>query len=321
MIVRHATDDDFDALRTLWERWQAESPAPPPWADASWEANRPELERALDANALFLAEEEGEPVGFVSAWIEDHHGRIGDLYVAEAGRSHGTGGALVETVIENLRARGATHLFLDANPAALGFYERLGFREESRNLVLTLDVRQVGAGRSYGSIHVQTDDLGAIERAVQQFGPRLPGGSRGSEVTQPRNGWITVYDEACDRDPANLRRLAKELSDRTGAVVISIGVEHEEVVRFVLLEAGRVVDEYLSVPEHYGPLPPGDAIALAANPRVVARLTGADPAAVRAVARTGASPAELPSAQELLEEIATAIGLEGADRGWEEQGS
>jgi len=317
VTVRHATDDDFEALRRLWERWQAESPPPPAWADAGWEANRPELERALDANALFLAEEEGEPVGFVSAWIEDHHGKIGDLYVAEAGRRHGTGRALVETVIENLRARGATHLFLNANPAALVFYERLGFREESRNLVLQLDVREVGTGRSYGSIHVQTDDLGGVERAVQQFVPRLPGGSRGSQVTPPHNGWITVYDEACDRDPGALRRLAKEFSDRMGAVVISIGVEHEEVVRFVLLEAGRVVDEYLSVPEHYGPLPPGDAIALAANPRVVARLTGADPAAVRAVARTGASPAELPPAQQLLEAIAEAIGLEGAEHGWE----
>ena len=152
---------------------------------------------------------------------------------------------------------------------------------------------------------------------MQQFVPRLPGGSRGSEVTQPRNGWITVYDEACDRDPASLRRLAKELSERMGAVVIAIGVENEQVVRFVLHEAGRIVDEYLSVPEHYGGLPPGDVIALAANPRVVARLTGADPAAVRAVARTAASPSELPPAQELLESIASAIGLEGAERGWE----
>ena len=317
MTVRHATDEDFDALRTLWERWQAESPPPPPWADVSWEANRPELERALDANALFLAEEDGEPVGFVSAWIEDHYGRIGDLYVAEADRRHGTGSLLVETVVENLRARGATHLFLNANPAVLAFYQRLGFREDSRNLVLQLDVREVGAGRSYGSAHVQSDDLGAVERAVTQFGPRLPGGSRGSEVTPPRNGWITVYDEACDRDPANLRRLAKELSDRTGAVVLSIGVEHEQVVRFVLLEAGRVVDEYLSVPEHYGSLPPGDVIALAANPRVVARLTGADPTLIRAVARTATSPAELPPPQELLEAIAAAIGIEGAERGWE----
>jgi ribosomal protein S18 acetylase RimI-like enzyme len=318
MTVRHANAEDFDALRSLWEQWQAESRQPPPWADVSWEANRLEFERSLDANALFLAEgEDGRPVGFVTAWLDDHFAKIGDLYVAEAGRRHGTGRLLVDTVVENLRARGATHLFLNANPDALDFYERLGFREESRNLVLPLEVRELEAGRSYGSIHVQTDDLTAVERAVQQFVPRLPGGSRGSEVTPPRNGWITVYDEACDRDPASLRRLAKELSERIGAVVIAIGVEHDQIVRFVLHEAGRIVDEYLSVPEYYGPLPPGDAIALAANPRVVARLTGAEPAAVRAVARTAASPSELPSAQQLLESIAAAIGLEGAERGWE----
>jgi len=317
MTVRHATADDLDALRALWEQWQSESSEPPAWADVSWEANRAEFEQALDANALFLAETDGRPVGFVTAWLEDHFAKIGDLYVLESGRRQGTGHSLVETVIENLRARGATHLFVNANPAALDFYERLGFREESRNLVLPLEVREVGRGRSFGSIHVQTDDLGGVERAVQQFVPRLPGGSRGSEVTPPRNGWTTVYDEACDRDPAALRRLAKELSERTGAVVIAIGIEHEQVVRFVLHEAGRIVDEYLSVPEHYGPLPPGDAIALAANPRVVARLTGAEPATVRAAARTAASPNELPPAQELLAAIAAAIGLEGAERGWQ----
>jgi ribosomal protein S18 acetylase RimI-like enzyme len=318
MTIRHATEDDRATLRRLWEQWQAETTAPT-WADTSWEANEPELDRALAANALFLAEEDDEAVGFVSSWLEDHVARIGDLYVTPAARRAGAGGALVETVIENARARGATHLLLGANLEALGFYEKLGFREESRNLVLALQVREVGAGRSYGAIHVQTDDLAAVERAVHQFVPRLPGKSRGSTVSPPRGGWIAVYDDVCDRDPSMLRRLAKELSERLGAVVLALGVEHEEVVRFVLLEAGRVVDEYLSVPEHYGALPPGDVIALAANPRVVARLTGADPGVIRSVARTAASPAELPPAQELLEAIAAAIGLEGADHGWEGQ--
>ena len=64
MTIRHATDDDRATLRTLWERWQSESVAPP-WADTSWEANEPEFDRALDANGLFLAEENGEAVGFV----------------------------------------------------------------------------------------------------------------------------------------------------------------------------------------------------------------------------------------------------------------
>jgi GNAT superfamily N-acetyltransferase len=294
VTVRHATDDDRDALRELGATSEAE------------------LERALAANALFVAEDEGEPVGFVTAWLEDDVARVGEVLA----RRDDAGRALVETAIENLRARGATRVLLTASVQSLSLYERLGFREESRNLALALDLPDVGGGRSYGSIHVQTDDVGAVERAVQQFVPRLPGNSRGSTVSAPRNGWIAVYDEACDRDPSLLRRLAKELSERLG-VVLALGVEHDQVVRFVLLEAGRIVDEYLSVPEHYGPLPPGDAIALAANPRVVARLTGADPAAVRAVARTAASPDELPPAQTLLEEIAAAIGLEGADHGWE----
>jgi hypothetical protein len=219
-------------------------------------------------------------------------------------------------VIENLRARGATHLFLNANLESSGFYERLGFREESRNLVLPLDVRDKGEGRSYGSIHIQTDDVGGVERAVRQFVPRLPGGSHGSLVTPPRNGWIAVYDDVCDREPAMLRRLARELAERIGAVVLAVGVEYGQVVRFVLFEAGRVVDEYLSVPEHYGALPSGDVIALAANPRVVARLTGADPATVRAVARTAATPGALPPPEELLAGLAGAIGLEGAEHGW-----
>ena len=167
MTVRHATAEDLGALEALWEQWQAESPEPPPWADVSWEANQSEFERSLDSNALFLAEEEdGRPVGFVTAWLEDHFAKIGDLYVAQAGRRLGTGRLLVDTVIENLRARGATHLFLNANPDALDFYDRLGFREESRNLVLPLEVRELEGGRSYGSIHVQTDDLTAVEREI-----------------------------------------------------------------------------------------------------------------------------------------------------------
>ena len=89
----------------------------------------------------------------------------------------------------------------------------------------------------------------------------------------------------------------------------SLGVEQGAVVRYALFEAGRGVDEYLSVPDYYGPLPPGDAIALASNPTVVARLTGADPARVREVARTAASPAELPPADELYRELAAVLRL------------
>ena len=72
---------------------------------------------------------------------------------------------------------------------------------------------------------------------------------------------------------------------------------------------GADVDEYLSLPEYYGDLPPGDVIALGANPTLVARLTGADPLRVREVARTAASPSELPPAGDLYAQIAELMGV------------
>ena len=76
------------------------------------------------------------------------------------------------------------------------------------------------------------------------------------------------------------------------------------------------MDEYLSVPEYYGEVPPGDVISLAANPTVVARLTGADPAEVRRVIRNGASPDELPPADELATSVASLLGVDGGDHGY-----
>ena len=87
-------------------------------------------------------------------------------------------------------------------------------------------------------------------------------------------------------------------------------LEEEAVVRFLLFDRGRMVDEYLSVPTYYGDLNKADELSLAANATLVARLTGADPARVRAVARTASSPSELPPARELLEQIAAVMRLE-----------
>jgi len=91
-------------------------------------------------------------------------------------------------------------------------------------------------------------------------------------------------------------------------------IETGAVVRVVALERGSVVDEYLSVPEFHGPLQPGDVIALAANATVLHRLTGADPARLRSVARTALTPADLPPPLEHAAAIAAALGLPSPDR-------
>jgi hypothetical protein len=167
------------------------------------------------------------------------------------------------------------------------------------------------AGGSLGSVHLQTDDQGAVVKLVERLVPRVFR-SPESIVSPPRNGWVAVYDEVAEREPNQLGRLARELSAASGLVAFSIGIEGGAAVHYIALERGRVVDEYNSVPELLGPMPPGDVIALRANPTVVARLTGANAGTVRAVARSVSSPEELPPADELIRQIAEVIGLEGA---------
>jgi hypothetical protein len=223
-------------------------------------------------------------------------------------------------LIEGARSEGSETVRVEVTAQTATGWARAGFSEVGRILeapVEALERRLGGAGgSSFGSVHVQTDDADAVVRAVRQFVPRLPGSSKGSLVAPPRNGWTAVYDELCDRDPEMLRRLARELSDRMGAVVLLLGVEEEQVVRFVLFERGRLMDEYLSVPQYHGELPPGDVISLAANPTVVARLTGADPARVRSVIRTADRPEDLSPAHELIGEVAAVLGVEGAGHGY-----
>jgi hypothetical protein len=227
---------------------------------------------------------------------------------------------VLRRLVEDAQARGEDSVVVEATPETADAWRRAGFSERARILeapVAALEHR-LGDERepSFGSIHVQTDDVDAVVRGVRQFVPRMPGNSQGSVVSPPRNGWVTVYDELADREPEMLRRLARELSDRMGAVVLLLGVEEGQVVRFVLFERGRVMDEYLSVPEHHGELPPGDVIALSANPTVVARLTGADPGEVRRVVRTARRVEDLPPAPEFVAEVAAVLGVEGADYGY-----
>ena len=224
-----------------------------------------------------------------------------------------------------LRARGELRMTIeveegdDQTAASLA---RLGFVPVSRTLAVDLDVlerdlERVPRGASFGSVHVQTDDLPAVERAVRRFIPQLAGGSEGSAVVPPRAGWVAVYDELCDRDPSALRRLARELSDGLGVVVIAFGVEEGAVVRYLLFERGRLLDEYLSIQEYYGPLPSGEVVALGANPTLVGRLTGADRRAVRAAAVHGKTPDEVPPPAETISALAAAMRIEGADYGYD----
>lgn len=326
MTIREATKDDLQALRKLYEQFVREVPPPPDMPiDIEHELNQL-VDHIEDHVALVAEDDGGELVAFALASMDDHPGigLLSDLYVVPGSRRQGAARELIREVGERLGAQGAKVVVLDVsidNSGARATYERLGFRGEAIRMYAPLQTvleraSTMPRGESFGSVHVQTDDEKAVEQAVRKYVPRF-GRSAGSVVSEPRNGWTTVYDELSDRDPAVLRRLGSELSNATGAVAVSIGVEEGAVVRYALFERGSIVDEYLSVPEYFKPLPPGDAIALGANPTVVARLTGADPRRFREAARTAKTPDELPPPAELVEEIAGLMGLSGAGHGYE----
>jgi len=327
MTIRRATAGDLALLEELWREFETEVPEPP-YRENQARDELAGLSGYLEDGALpLIAELDGAPAGFALAKLESSSiCYLSDLYVRPDVRRRGISKALLASVVEWGQAQGADVLILDvlsSNTDARAIYDRIGFAEETATLVaplgrLTERLAERSEGASYGSIHVQTDDALAVRRSVEIYVPRLPGGSRGSVVAQPRNGWTAVYDELCDREPAMLRRLATDISNRMAPVVLAIGVEHDAVVRYVLFERGRIVDEYVSVPEYYGPLPSGDVVGLGANPTVAHRLTGADPARVREVAQVARSSGELPPASELFDQLAELFGLESVAHGYAE---
>jgi GNAT superfamily N-acetyltransferase len=307
-VIRDATIYDVPLVRELFLEFQNEL-EDLPFRDDDTQEDFKKIEKGIGKNIVLIAERDGEPVGLaVAEKAGKLVGYLGSLYVRPSARKSGVAAELVREVVARLAGQGVEMLELDVlakNTDARAVYERWGFTPVQYDL----------AAPTFGSVHVQTDDVGVVERAVQKALPRM-GRSAGTSVTGPHNGWIAVHAELLDREPKLLPRLAKELSYAIGGVVLAIGVEEGAVVRYALFDRGGSVDEYASVPEYHGPLPPGDVVALGANPTVLARLTGAEPHRVREVARTAKSPADLPPALELIKAIAAVIGVAEAGHGW-----
>jgi len=305
-VIRPATADDLPLVCELWHEFSAEIPDEP-WREDDLAEDLGWLEEAVKEEIVLLADDEGLAVARRRG---DRLGFLEVVYVRPDARRKGLAAELVREVVGRLQESGAEMLELEvlaSNSEARAIYEHWGFKPVE--LTLGASLAQLGQrlapadGPTFGFVHVQTDDVEKVMRdAVKVL--------RSEPDVEVEGNWVRVRSDATDADPARLKSLAKELSYTTGGVVLSLGIERGAVVRYDLFDRGSDVDEYLSVPEYYGALPPGDAYALGANATVLGRLTGADPRRVREIARTAASPGELPPAQELYEQIASVIGLQ-----------
>jgi GNAT superfamily N-acetyltransferase len=310
-VIRQATTADLDSLHELWLEFGREIPDAS-WRDDDSDDELAELDELTTAGTAWIAENEsGERVGIAfGRMMGTRVAELRGLYVRPGARGAGIATELTRSFVTQMREAGAEVVELDvvfSNEDARATYGRWGFQAFELRLAAPIDELEKRLvpddGPTFGFVHVQTDDVEKVKRdAVKVL--------RLEPDVEVEGNWIRVRSDPTDEDPDRLKALAKELSYTTGGVTMSLGVQRGAVVRYDLFDRGADVDEYQSVPEYYGPLPPGDAYALGANATVVGRLTGADPRRVREVARTAASPSELPPAQELYEQIATVMGVQ-----------
>ncbi|HJS49374.1 MAG TPA: GNAT family N-acetyltransferase, partial [Gaiellaceae bacterium] len=202
MRVRRASPGDYEAIAVLWRDFDHEVPPPIHEGPADQEKELAEVAEILASEVAFLAEDDdGTPVGFALARRRTPTlGTLTDLYVARDARRSGVATELMREVLTALGTRGIEHVDLEvvaSNGVARSLYGRWGFRDDVVVMTGAISELEARIGRqeasSFGSIHLQSDDLSAVEQAVRQLVPRLPGASRGSIVAPPRNGWIAVY--------------------------------------------------------------------------------------------------------------------------------
>jgi len=101
-----------------------------PWKEATFLS----LLRRTDSD-LYVAEDRGGIIGYTACWTVIDQSELGNVAVAPGARGRGAGGALVDTVVERVRERGARELFLEVRESNLGaqaLYRERGFVVVSR---------------------------------------------------------------------------------------------------------------------------------------------------------------------------------------------
>jgi len=139
MRIGSATPADVEALADLWVALAADQRQHGSHllAGANRAAIREALARAVVADGLRVAREDGDLLGFVSFTVEhgDYgtdatRGTVTNVYVRPADRGRGIGGALLDAAETALRTAGADVVALEAmvdNERARRLYRRRGY--------------------------------------------------------------------------------------------------------------------------------------------------------------------------------------------------
>ena len=143
MKIRSAKKEDIKDIQDLryllakYEKDLGLNIVVPEWGYT--EAGEKDLDYFLNQQYIYVAEENEQMVGFITAevlkkkvWYNVQLGSINNIFVLEEYRGKGIGKALMKTMMNTLQDVGITNIQLEAysqNSKAIKFYEKLGFEK------------------------------------------------------------------------------------------------------------------------------------------------------------------------------------------------
>jgi ribosomal-protein-alanine N-acetyltransferase len=102
-----------------------------PWKEVTFRG----LMKRSDTDLLVAEAADGWLAGYAACWTVIDQSELGNVAVAAAARGAGIGGALVDAVVEAIRARGSIECYLEvreSNHAAQSLYRQRGFATVGR---------------------------------------------------------------------------------------------------------------------------------------------------------------------------------------------
>jgi GNAT superfamily N-acetyltransferase len=134
-----------------------------------WDTTRDSFEIHLlhDPDGGFVAEIDGRPVGMVSTTRYRRTGWMGELIVSPDHRKQGIGTALMERGIRCLEGESVRTIRLEADPAGIPIYEKLGFVHEFEAPRLRLqNVPRMAPGAADEAVSQPWTEIAALDARV-----------------------------------------------------------------------------------------------------------------------------------------------------------